>query len=147
MIIDMKCSNCGAPLRFDDSRQVMFCGYCGHKLVYIPEQMNINHQVNVSGTVQHVQNRFNDPNLYITYNTSNPAIMMVTRIVSTGMKNTYVNGQTLSFHLKQGKQLIVLKIGKRNYNREIVIPPDNSPVRIYASFNGHAQISIDQPYC
>ena len=70
---------------------------------------------------------------------------MVSRIVDTGVKGTYVNGQTLSYHLNQGPHTIVLKIGKKNYNRDIVIPPDNQPVRIYASFNGRAQISIDQP--
>ena len=145
MLIDMKCSNCGAHMQFDNTREFMFCEYCGHRVANVNEQVNINQQVNVSGTVYHVQDRSNEPNLYISYNTSNPKVGMVTRIVSTGVKSTYVNGQTLSFHLNQGRQLIVLKIGSRNYNREVVIPPDNSPVRIYASFNGRARISIDQP--
>ena len=89
--------------------------------------------------------RSDEPNLYISFNTTDPSVGMVTRIVSTGVKNTYINGQTLSFHLAQGSQTIVLKIGSRNYNRNIVIPPDHSPVRIYASYNGRAHITIDQP--
>lgn len=145
MLFNMKCPSCGATMQFDDTKDSMFCPYCGGKVSNVAEQVNINQQVNVSGTVIHVQDRSNDPNLYISYNTNNPAVGMVSRIVTTGVKGTYVNGQTQSFHLNQGPHTIVLKIGKRNYNRNIVIPPDNQPVRIYASFNGHAQISIDQP--
>ena len=145
MLINMKCPSCGAQTQFDDSKEFMFCQYCGGKVANIAEQLNINQQVSVSGTVVHVQDRSNDPNLYISYNTNNASVGLVSRIVSTGVKNTYVNGQTLSFHLNQGPQTVILKIGKKNYSRNIVIPPDNSPVRIYASFNGRAQISIDQP--
>ena len=145
MLFDMKCPSCGASMQFDDSKESMFCPYCGGTVSNIAEQVNINHNINVSGTVVHVQDRSSDPNLYISYNTNNPGVGMVTRIVDTGVKSTYVNGQTLSFHLAQGQHSIVLKIGKKNYERTIVIPPDNTPVRIYASFNGRAQISIDQP--
>ena len=145
MIINMKCPSCGATMQFDDSKSVMDCPYCGGRVANVAEQLNITQNVNVSGTVVHVQDRSNDPNLFISYNTNNPSVGMVTRIVDTGVKGTYVNGQTLSYHLSQGPHTIVLKIGKKNYNRDIVIPPDNQPVRIYASFNGRAQISIDQP--
>lgn len=145
MLINMKCPNCGATMQFDDTQSSMDCPYCGGKVANIAEQVNITQNVNVSGTVVHVQDRSNDPNLFISYNTNNPSVGMVSRIVSTGVKGTYVNGQTLSYHLAQGPHTIVLKIGKKNYNRDIVIPPDNQPVRIYASFNGRAQISIDQP--
>ena len=145
MLFNMKCPSCGATMQFDDTKESMFCPYCGGKVTNLAEQVNINQNVSVNGTVRHVQDRSNDPNLYISYNSNNPAVGMVTRIVTTGVKNTYVNGQTQSYHLNQGPHTVVLKIGKKNYNRNIVIPPDNSPVRIYASFNGRAQIAIDQP--
>ena len=145
MLIDMKCPSCGATMQFDDSKEIMSCPFCGGTVANIAQQININQQVNGSGKVIHVQDRSNDPNLYISFNTINPAVGMVSKIVTTGVKSTYINGQTLSFHLTQGEHTVVLKIGKRNYTRTIVIPPDNSPVRIYASFNKHAQISIDQP--
>ena len=32
-VISAKCSNCGAELQLDDSREVAFCQYCGHKLI------------------------------------------------------------------------------------------------------------------
>ena len=131
MLIDMKCPSCRASMQYDDSREFMFCPYCSAK---------------VSRGSVFSQPQSDGPNLFITFNSNNSAVGMVTRIVSTGVKNTYINGQTLSFHLPQGPQTIILKIGKKNYNRNIIIPPDNSPVRIYASFNGRAQITIDQPH-
>ena len=145
MLVNMKCPSCGATMDFDDSKESMDCPYCGSKVANITEQVNITQNVNVSGTVVHVQDRSNDPNLFITYNSNNPSVGMVSRIVTTGVKGSYVNGQTQSYHLSQGPHTIILKIGKKNYSRDIVIPPDNQPVRIYASFNGRAQISVDQP--
>ena len=145
MLVNMKCPSCGATMQFDDTQSSMDCPYCGGKVANITEQVNITQNVNVSGTVVHVQDRSNDPNLLISYNSNNPSVGMVTRIVTTGVKSSYVNGQTQSFHLSQGTHTIILKIGKKNYSRDIVIPPDNQPVRIYASFNGRAQISVDQP--
>ena len=97
------------------------------------------------GRGSYVRDTSKDPNLYISYRTTNPDVLMVTRIVSSGIKHTYVNGQEIPFRLLQGPQTIILKIGRKNYSREIVIHPSNSPVRIYASYNGRAQISIDQP--
>jgi len=145
MLVNMKCPSCGATMQFDDTRESMDCPYCGSKVANLTEQVNINQNVNVSGTVVHVQDRTNEPNLYISYNTNNPSVGMMFRIVSNGVKGACVNGQTLSYHLNQGPHTIVLKIGKKNYNRDIVIPPDNQPVRIYAAFNGRGQITVDQP--
>ena len=130
MLLDTKCPTCGAMMQFDDTRDVVFCPYCGGKVTKAPASS---------------QTSSGEPNLYISYNTNNSAVGMVSRIVSTGTKNTYINGQTLSFHLAPGNQTIILKIGRKNYSREIVIPPDNTSVKIYASFNGRAQITIDQP--
>ena len=130
MLVDMICPNCRSMMQFDDSREFGFCPHCGCR---------------VARGFENVQNQVNQPNVFISYNSSNPAVGMVTRIVSSGVKNTYVNGQTMSFHLAPGPQTIVLKIGRKNYSRNIVVPSDNTPVRIYASYNGRAHIAIDQP--
>ena len=138
-----KCTSCGATFnQFRNSNNFMFCTYCGGRVVNVTESTTATRNVSNSGMGGHSQD---SSNVYISFNTINPSIGMVTRIVSTGMKSTFVNGQTMSFRLNQGPQTIILKIGKKNYSRDIVIPPDNSPVRIYASFNGRAQIIIDQP--
>ena len=138
MLIDRRCPNCGATMQFEDTMESMFCPFCGGMVTNEAFRYN---------ETQSYQNApiSNEPNLYISFNSTDPSVGMVTRVVSTGVKNTYINGQTLSFHLAQGPQTIVLKIGSRNYNRSIVIPSDNSPVRIYASYNGRAHITIDQP--
>ncbi len=135
MLIDKRCPNCGKRIQFEDTMDSMYCPFCRSLVTNEPED-TYDYQDNFIS---------NEPNLYISFNSTDPAVGMVTRIVSTGVKNTYINGQTLSFHLPQGAQTIVLKIGKRNYNRDIFIPSDNSAVRIYASYNGRAHISIDQP--
>ena len=145
MLVNMKCSSCGATMQFDDTKESMDCPYCGSKVANLAEQVNITQNVNVSGTVVHVQDRSNEPNLYISYNTNNQGVGLVFRIVSNGVKGALVNGQTVSYHLNQGPHTIVLKIGKKNYNRNIVIPADNQPVRIYCAFNGRGQITVDQP--
>lgn len=145
MLVTMKCPSCGATMQFDDTKDSMECPYCGSKVANIAEQVSITQNVNVSGTVVHVQDHSNEPNLYISYNTNNPAVGFVFRIVTNGVKGALVNGQTVSYHLDQGSHTIVLKIGKKNYSRNIVIPEDNQPVRIYAAFNGRGQITVDQP--
>lgn len=132
MLIDRRCPHCGATMQFEDTMESMFCPFCGG-------------MVSNDAFDRQDSTNINEPNLYISYNSTDKNVGMVTRIVSTGVKNTYISGQTLSFHLTPGTQNIVLKIGRINYNRSVVIPSDNSPVRIYASYDGRAHISIDQP--
>lgn len=142
----VSCASCGSSLaHFDNSKRFAFCPYCGGDVYKAGGQRQATPAYKMSDNQSNKRRNNNEPNLFISYTTINPSIGMVTRIVSTGVKNSYSNGQTLSFHLPQGHQTIVLKIGLKNYSRDIVIPASNSPVRIYASFNGRAQISIDQP--
>ena len=142
------CASCGRTLaKFDNSKRFAFCPYCGGNVYNNTGPAYMTPQPVARANTNNRRANNTGPNLYISYNTINPSVGMVTRIVSTGVKNSYVNGQTLSFHLPQGNQEIILKIGMKNYSRNIFIPPSNTPVRIYASVNGRAQISIDQPPC
>lgn len=146
MLVKMKCPHCGANMEVNDALDTIMCTYCGSKIANLKERIEVTQNVNVSGVVKHIMDRSNDPNLIISYATTNPSVVMVVRIVKTGQKNTYLNGQTQTYHLQAGVHQIVLKIGKKNYDRTIVIPADNSPVRINATFNGRrAEITIDQP--
>ncbi|MBQ8572352.1 MAG: zinc ribbon domain-containing protein [Ruminococcus sp.] len=45
MLVTMKCPSCGANLEIDNTREFMFCQYCGTKIANIAEK------VEVSGTV------------------------------------------------------------------------------------------------
>ena len=137
-----KCTRCGTSFQqFKNSNNFVFCTYCGGKVINVTESASPNLYTN------NTQSAYNEPNLYISYTSINPNVFLVTRIVSTGAKHTYVNGQSLPFRLTPGPQTIILKIGKKNYSRDIVISTNNTPVRIYASYNGRAQITIDQPPC
>ncbi len=142
----IRCASCGGSLeKFDNPTGFTFCPYCGGSVSKSTTPAYSAQRHNQRQNTRSKRANNNEPNLYISYNTVNPSIGLVTRIVSTGVKNTYINGQTISFHLPQGQQEIILKIGLKNYSRFINIPQSNSPVRIYASYNGRAQISIDQP--
>ena len=146
MLVKMQCPHCGANMDVNDELDMVVCTYCGSKIANLKQKVEVTQNVNVSGVVKHVMDRSNDPNLIISYATTNPSVVMVVRIVQTGQKNTYLNGQTQTYHLQTGMYQIVLKIGKKNYERTIVIPADNSPVRINAAFIGRrAEITIDQP--
>ena len=139
------CPSCGAEVQVDSSGSFAFCPFCGTKNNAVLSHENDYQHINCAATTNKSANKTIVSNLIISFSTTDPRVGMVTRIVSTGEKYTYVNGTTLSFCLPQGHQPIVLKIGKINYNRDIVIPPSNNPVKIYASYNGRAQITIDQP--
>lgn len=140
-----KCTSCGSTFKqFKDSKNFAFCTYCGGRVVSVTERIKGNKK---EGNSNKTDSNRSKNNLYITYNSINSDVGMVTRIVSTGMMNRYNCGQTLAFCLAQGKQTIILKIGRKNYSRDVFIHPSNSPVRIYASYNGRGQITIDQPSC
>lgn len=146
MLVNMKCPQCGAEISVENSLTKIFCKYCGNQMANAMAQaVTQDVQINQTVNVVHTMDRSNEPNLYINYMSINPQVMMVTRIVETGQKNIYISGQTMTFRLNPGKHVVVLKIGKINYNRTIYIPEDNQPVRINASFTGRANINIDQP--
>lgn len=131
------CTSCGVT--YDGSRgKVNFCRKCGGRVIGINEQSNVQSR-NAANLVQ------NSANLYISYTSNNSNVVLVTRIVSLGTKYTLTTGETKAFCLLPGRQTIILKIGRKNHSRDIVIPQSNSPVRIYTSFDGMGHITIDQP--
>ena len=146
VLVKLTCPHCGAAMDVDDNRDKIFCSFCGTEIANLKEKIEITQNVNMSGTVRHVMDRSNEPNLYISYASAVPSVVMIVNVVDSGIKNTYLNGMSQTYHLSQGQHVVVLKIGKRNYNRTIFIPSDNSPVRINATFTGRsAEITIDQP--
>lgn len=147
MLVKLQCPHCGASMEVSDSQDRVFCSYCGTEIANLKEKIEITQNINMSGTVRHVMDRSNEPNLFISYATAVPSVAMVVNVVDSGIKNTYLNGMSQTYHLSQGQHTVVLKIGKKNYNRTIIIPADNSPVRINAAFTGrNAEITIDQPH-
>ncbi len=146
MIYKMVCPQCNAPLEMDDTKDFMFCRFCGTKVANLSQKVEINQQVNVSGTVMHVNDRTNEPNLLISYSSSNPGVQMMVTIPSIGIKKALLmNGQEMSFRLPNGVNTIAVKIGKINYKRNVLINSAKGPVRFYASWAGRAHINIDAP--
>ena len=145
MLVQMTCPNCGANMEVDDSRENVYCTYCGTKIANMEERVHVEQNVNVSGTVVHKIDRSNEPTLYISYASVNRGVILVTRIVGRSGKYKLISGQALPMHLEPGAYAVILKIGKKNYKRNIYIPDDRTPVRITAGYDGRAQIAIDQP--
>ena len=146
MIYKMTCPQCNGQMDMDDTREFMFCPYCGTKVANLAQKVEINQQVNVSGTVFHKTDYSNQPNLFINYIASNPQVQMLITIPSIRVKKAlFMSGQNMSFRLPEGNNLIALKIGKINYKRNVLINSSKGPVRIYASWSRHAQINIDAP--
>ena len=145
MLIKMTCPQCGASMDFDDSREFMFCTYCGTKVANVAQNINIQQNVNVSGTVMHKTDYSDESNLIINYSTIHPGVRMVVAIPSLRQKLIFLNGHNMAFRLPEGRNVIVLKIGKINYKRAIFIDSTKPPVRIDASWSGRAQIYINTP--
>lgn len=146
MSVKVFCPQCGAEYEIDGLRESIFCSECGAKILNPacrPQEIKSTYASNNFGG--NIASEGNRPNLYINYGTVNNNVKMVVRIVDTGQINYYLNGQTLSYHLMPGMHTVVLKIGNKNYSRTVCIPSNSSAVKIYAAWNGRAQINIDQP--
>lgn len=143
MLVTMKCPNCGADLDANASKDAMLCQFCGTKIMNVADRVEIDH--NHSGTVIHKFDHTGEATLNIHYSSIRSDVTMVVRVVETGMMYNFINGQSMPFYLSAGSHQLVLKIGKKNYARTVYIPTEYAPVNIYASWNGRAHITIDQP--
>lgn len=146
MLVKMICPQCGATLDMDDSREFIFCRFCGTKILNTAQKIEVKQDVNVSGMILHRTDYSNEPNLVINYSSSNISVKMVVNILSLRTKLTFINGQSMTFYLPEGRNEIVLKIGKKNYRRFVIINSHYPPVKIHASWSKHAQIYIESPF-
>ena len=145
MLFQMKCPQCGADLIFDDSKEYMFCNFCGAKIANIEERRTININKTVSGEVTYKRDTSNDPNLLISYSTVETALTMVSVIKETRDKWIYTNGQSMSYRLSPGRYELIIQVGKRKWSRFVFIPSDNTPVQVQVVFTGSTKILIQQP--
>lgn len=169
MDINVKCPYCNQITGYDDSRPFAFCMLCGKKISLAPAPANnqvsapVNNQVSApvsnpvvapvnnpvsapAGYTAPVQTYPGGPNLIITYYSEHPRVFLITTILATGACHQYSNGQSMAFNLVPGIHAINFKIGKRTYRRDILINPNQEPVRVVASWGrGTARISIVNP--
>lgn len=140
MLINLVCPNCGAPMEVDDSNTTISCPHCGNKVINQKEVIQVEQHV----VVEHKKAK--DPHtLIVNYKSSDKSVKLVIAISAIKRKDVIISGQKMQYILAPGQYRIVLKIGKINYNRDIVVPKDGTPVEIIASWAGRANISIDQP--
>ena len=154
MDINVKCPYCNQITGYDNSRPFAFCMLCGKQISITPPAAN--NQVTPVNTAPApmVAPVFNPPpvqaapgaNLIISYYSEHPRVFLISTILATGASYQYSNGQSMAFNLMPGLHPIDFKIGKRTYRREILINPNQEPVRVVASWGrGTARISILNP--
>ena len=86
-----------------------------------------------------------EPNLTVYFNTVNNGVALVIRVVSTGEKRVLSNGEATQFTLPAGSQTLILKIGKKNYSRNVLIIPGQN-VNVFCAFDGRGRINVENPY-
>lgn len=160
MDINVKCPYCNQITGYDNSRPFAFCMLCGKQISIAPVPANsqvalVNNQA-PAPAVAPVNNPVYNPapvqtvpggaNLIISYYSEHPRVFLISTILATGASYQYSNGQSMAFNLMPGIHPIDFKIGKRTYRREILISPNQEPVRVVASWGrGTARINIINP--
>lgn len=160
MIKRVTCEECGATLSFDDTKPFMFCVSCGAKIDNSFENNNYanNNYANNNYAGNNIVSYNTTPyvpaynsslpvitngaNLVISYASSHPGVRMVIRFVPTNERMIFSSGMTKTFRLNPGPQILILKIGNRNYRRDIFISPNGEVTRIEADWMGRAHIRI-----
>lgn len=144
MIVKMQCPQCGAQMEFDDSRDVIFCSYCGNRIANVAQKVNITQNVNVTGTVTHVADRSNEPNVLIDFASTDPSAALTVSFSTTKIRRVVYNGQTAALRLPSGPCDVFLGFAGKSYRRSIYVV-ETAPVRINASMVRGREIVIDQP--
>ena len=145
MVYNVKCPHCGATTLFDDTKASIFCTSCG-KVMYNPSVPVSAPQPATTAPVNAVQPQYYDgPNLYVTYSTAYAGYPLVVMIGDTKETQKCMNGESMAFRLQPGPHVVFLNIGGKKYSRNILIPLNNVPVTIHASYARCAHIAIDQP--
>lgn len=130
----MFCTGCGSEIIVSDNGLPRFCKQCGAPLATGNAPVNNSQLMPVGYPAP--AGFYSKPNLIISYNSAHPRVLLVVRIVSTGEKKLFYPGETAAYTLRPGTQAIILKIGKRNYRRDVLIPANGDPLVIRASWSG-----------
>lgn len=136
MLVKTVCPSCNGQMEIDDSKERIFCPYCGTQIVNLADKIQLSGKVSVD--------RSTEPNVYINFASTLPTARLVVTMRDTGVQNVVLNGQTMTYHLTNGYHTVNLLTGTKNFDR-IIFVQENAPVRINGSFDGGFYISIDQP--
>ncbi len=139
MLVKMQCSNCGAELNVDDSKQVFFCTHCGTKVMNVAERVEVNQNI----SIRHINE--NADNVSIVFTSLSPSIKLVTKVPDIGREDVFNHGEERSFRLNIGWHVIEFNTGWNVQKREIYIREDNAPVKISVSYTNVWNVSVAQP--
>lgn len=144
MLIELICPKCGGKMEIDASREKCFCTFCGAEVVNVAQKIDINQNVNVSGTVTTKMDRSNEPNLIVDFSAAEPNARMIITFDNTKIKRVINNGQSVEMRLPLGHTTATMDLGGRSYKRDLWIVAE-APVRVNASAFGTREIVIEQP--
>lgn len=144
MLVNLICPQCGGKMEVDDSKEKAFCTFCGAELANFHQKIDINQNVNLSGTVTTKQDRSLEPNLYIEFSAEEPDAKMIITFDNNKMKRVILNGHSASMRLPLGHCVAKMDLAGKSYKRDLYIV-EQAPVRVNASAFGRREIVIEQP--
>ena len=165
MIIQVTCPSCGSRIEIDNSREFMFCRYCGTKILtgtsYTSADMSADPyedygaganadyapaaDVGFAPVPQYNQpvQQYNAPtaaNLTISYSTTTPQYPLTVMIGAE--KWVFPDQAIQGFSMAPGVYTVSFFIARRGWRKIINIPPTGVPVRVSVVYAGRTHIYI-----
>ncbi len=148
MLIKMECTQCGALLDVDDSKEHFFCTYCGNKIVNLPRE-----RITKSQTVHVVQRVGGDATnpfpvnnniryLVISYGTVDSSIGLQVIINETRQTIYVARDEVQYLALPVGEYDIQVLFGRRGYSRVLRMPENNVAIQMDCYHGSPNRINI-----
>ena len=143
MIHNIICTNCGAQMQFDDTKEQMFCWSCGQKILRLSV---LSAERAAPNKIFAPAPRSADSNFAVSYDTSMTNVQMTLYLDDGSAPVLFTNGKSKKFHLEPGHHTLIFQIGNRSYRRNIEIIPGGPAYKAECGWcDGRAYISILQP--
>ena len=145
MFVNSRCRKCGSTVPFDDTRELMYCCYCGAQLFRTDIIAGSPAPVPAPAAPKQA-NAVSGPNLVVSYQSKYPDEPMILIIVETKESVSVYPGQQVSLHINAGKQKLFFKMHNKTYIKPLSVDPNaNGPIMIDCSLGGVAHINIQYP--
>jgi ribosomal protein S27E len=146
MEISVICTNCGAAMQFDDTKEHMFCWQCGQKILRLSVLAAMNQKAPAAPRPMAPAARSAGSNVAISYDSSMSNVRMTVNFGQGIPPENFISGKMKKFHFEPGLHTITFVIGNRVYKRNINIVPGGPAYKIECGWcDGRAYISILQP--
>lgn len=151
MFVNAKCSHCGIPVAYEDSREFIYCWSCGQKI--FKSELNLENaqpsppvSTTPAQSQPEVENhvRAEGQNLIVTYQTTHPEYPLFFRIHTTNEKFYISPGQTMQFHLPMGLHSLYFGFKDKFYRRRIRIN-NTGTITVNCIWNTERRIDVIMP--